>query len=434
MKLKKPIQLTRSIRQTSQGSVLVTTLVVTGAIAVALASYLALMQNRAKLAGRSQSWNLAVPVAEAGVEEAMAHLVSIQGGSVATNGWALNGTNGYQKQVTLDAANTYYLAQISTANPRVIQSSGFVRAAGTSQYISRTIQAVTTNSGTWKGMVVKNGITSVNTPSVDSYNSASSGVTTNGGYTVAKALDHGFLGTTSTTNGAFAFNGAIKGSVGTGATNVLALANPGRVGDSNFVAVASNNGKVQAGHLDTALTQIFTPNTIPFTNGFFGLNPGTYGGTNYTYLLNGSNFQATTLIGTSIKIMVSADSTLYVTDKMWLQGSSVLSVAPGVKLKLYVGNWFQLTANSVVNPNGQTSQVEYYGLPTNTYIELEDNAVFVGTMNAPNANCHLEDSGQLFGAAIFGSADFYDSFKFHFDEALGGGSGTSVSIIAWSEL
>lgn len=422
-----------STRPSCQAGVLLATLVVTGGIALALVSYMSLVQNRVKLAARSQAWNFAVPVAEAGLEEGIAHLVAAQGGTVATNGWALSGTNGYQKQVTLDASNSYYLAQISTATPSVVESRGYVRVSGSTQYVCRTLRATTTNSGTWKGMVVKNRITAVNTPAVDSYNSATSGLTTNGGYSAAKALDHGFLGTVATTNGALKFNGKIKGSVGVGATNALVLTSPGVVGDSNYVAVAGNAGKVQAGHLNSTLIESFPPNFVPFSSGYFTPGSGIVGGTNYNFLLNGGNFQATTMIGSGLKIFVTADSTLYITDKMWLQGASMLTIASGVKLKLYVGNWFQVTATSKVNPNGTTKQFEYYGLPTNTYIELEDNAVVVGTMNAPNANCHLEDSGQLFGAALFDSADFYDSFAFHFDESLGGG-GSAVQIISWTEL
>ena len=431
----KPFTSIPSPRQASQGSVLIVSLVIIAIVGLALLSSLALMQTQMKLSGRSQCWNSCVPVAEAGIEEALAHLTYSAGNGIASNGWTLTGSAGYQKQLWIIPNNAYYVASISTNSPRVIQAEGFVRNPGTTQYISRKIEVLTTNSsGTWKGLVVKDRITAVNTPSVDSYNSTTSGITTNGGYATAKALDHGFLGTISTTNGALGFNGKIKGSVGVSTTNALALTSPGVVGDSNFVAVAANAGKVQSGHLNSSLTQTFTPNSVPFTNGFFGPGAGAYGGTNYTYLLNGGKFQATTMSGSNMKIMVSADSTLYVTDKMWLQGSSVLMVASGVKLKLYVGNWFQVTADSKVNPNGTTSQVEYYGLPTNTYIELEDNAVFVGTMNAPNANCHLEDSGQIFGAALFGSADFYDSFKFHYDESLGGGTGNAIEVISWSEL
>src|SRR5215510_9643952 len=57
-------------QKTSRGSVLFATLIVIGVVGVALISYLSLLQTRAQLASGSQSWNLAMPVAEAGVEEA----------------------------------------------------------------------------------------------------------------------------------------------------------------------------------------------------------------------------------------------------------------------------------------------------------------------------------------------------------------------------
>jgi Tfp pilus assembly protein PilX len=71
-----------------RGSVLVVTLLVSSIIAITLMAYLALIgyQNRAVL--RAQAWNYEVPVAEAGIEEALTHLYYSRG-NLATNGWTL---------------------------------------------------------------------------------------------------------------------------------------------------------------------------------------------------------------------------------------------------------------------------------------------------------------------------------------------------------
>src|SRR2546425_2990563 len=73
------LKTTHSTRAANRGKILFATLVLIGVVGLALASYLSLMQNRAQLASRSQSWNQAMPIAEAGVEEAMAHLNQNQG-------------------------------------------------------------------------------------------------------------------------------------------------------------------------------------------------------------------------------------------------------------------------------------------------------------------------------------------------------------------
>src|SRR5690606_15641333 len=57
-----------------QGSVLLVTLVVTGILGFALASYLTLVGTQNRSVARSQNWNSSIPISEAGVEEAIVHL------------------------------------------------------------------------------------------------------------------------------------------------------------------------------------------------------------------------------------------------------------------------------------------------------------------------------------------------------------------------
>src|SRR5512145_666375 len=58
----------------TQGHVLAMVLVVVTICAIALASYLQLVNSQNRAVARSQGWNATVPVMEAGVEEALAHL------------------------------------------------------------------------------------------------------------------------------------------------------------------------------------------------------------------------------------------------------------------------------------------------------------------------------------------------------------------------
>ena len=58
----------------SCGSVLMLTLVSTGILTLALGSYLYLVSGQFRATARSQQWNASIPIAEAGLEEAMAHL------------------------------------------------------------------------------------------------------------------------------------------------------------------------------------------------------------------------------------------------------------------------------------------------------------------------------------------------------------------------
>ena len=77
----------------SQGSALMLTLGSGAVIGLALASYLTLVANQSQSISRSQTWNVSMPVLEAGVEEAMTQIQFNGITSLLSNGWTL-GTDG----------------------------------------------------------------------------------------------------------------------------------------------------------------------------------------------------------------------------------------------------------------------------------------------------------------------------------------------------
>src|SRR5687768_11273355 len=125
-----------STRQT--GSVLMVTLVITGVLGLTLASYLTLVGSQNKSVVRSQTWNSSIPIAEAGVEEAMVHLnknclwSDITRAPVNWNadGWT-SVANGYQ--MTRYLGENRYNVTIVTAAPHstmspAILAEGYVPA------------------------------------------------------------------------------------------------------------------------------------------------------------------------------------------------------------------------------------------------------------------------------------------------------------------
>src|SRR2546425_1109393 len=122
-------------RSRRRGSTIFITLIVAALVALTLGAYLTWSKTQSKLATRAQAWNAALPMVEAGLEEAMAHLN--YDSSWGTNGWTLSGTN-YVKQRTF--GDGYYLVKLSTNYPPVIISQGFVRAPLlTNTYVSRSV-------------------------------------------------------------------------------------------------------------------------------------------------------------------------------------------------------------------------------------------------------------------------------------------------------
>src|SRR5258705_13037316 len=82
-----PANSTRSER----ASALVMALVFGLVAGIVLASYLGLLKSRMLVRARSFSWNSAVRVLEAGIEEALTHLQA-DGAALTANGWTNSGS------------------------------------------------------------------------------------------------------------------------------------------------------------------------------------------------------------------------------------------------------------------------------------------------------------------------------------------------------
>jgi Tfp pilus assembly protein PilX len=70
-----------------RGSILAMTLIVTGIIGFTLASYLSLISAQNRSTYRSLTWNSTMPLIEAGIEEALAHLNSEGVTNLVSQGW-----------------------------------------------------------------------------------------------------------------------------------------------------------------------------------------------------------------------------------------------------------------------------------------------------------------------------------------------------------
>src|SRR5262249_34593674 len=146
---------------------------------------------------RSLSWNSGIPVAEAGIEEALTQ-ISINGTNpVANNGWVLTNNKYYLKTRVIDGQPC--VVGISTSMPPVIVAEGKVPAPFATNYIGGVIKATTRlNSLFAKGMVARLNVTlNGNNINVDSYDSTDPKYSTDGSYDPAKHKDNGTVATNS---------------------------------------------------------------------------------------------------------------------------------------------------------------------------------------------------------------------------------------------
>ena len=228
----------QSLQKRERGSILLVTVVITAIIGVALASYLSLIQAQNLSVTRSQNWNSAIPICEAGIEEAMAHLNNVGSTYRGTNGWVLsNGT--YNRTNTINGYR--YEVELSAADSPVITSYGYVPAPLGKGEIARAVQVVTSKqSSGMRGLVAKGAITLGPGSVVDSYDSR---ITF--GYIAGSARSNAFVGAVY---GNITGGDVIKGNASTGPSFTISTTVTGSKSDD--------------------LSMSFPPVQTPFNGGF----------------------------------------------------------------------------------------------------------------------------------------------------------------------
>ncbi len=230
-----------SKRTREKASVFLVALGMTALFAVILSSYLCMVEGQADSVARGQSFDKAIPMAEAGVEEAFA-LINKNGGewtwsnNLAADGWsALTASNTTTKSNLVSGLN-YYEVTISNAPG----SQPVITAAGVVPYIQhgwgiemttntsinssvvsmiRTVQVQTTQTSKLGGAIeAKGAITFGGNANVDSFNSANTNLSVNGQYSTTKVDDHAIVATDATIAPAVSTtpNVTIRGAVNTG--------------------------------------------------------------------------------------------------------------------------------------------------------------------------------------------------------------------------
>jgi hypothetical protein len=416
--------------QRSRAHALMAFLIVCGVVALMLAAYLSLMNNQGQLAERSQSWNGCIPMAEAGIEEALSHLNATRGVGLSSNGWTLD-SGSYGKGRTLTEGN--FRVSFTTNRHPVIDAVGQVRAFPGSNFITRRIRATTTNYFGTAGIITKGKVTVSGNTLIDSYNSADPRYSTGGQYDAAKAREHGYLATVSVMGQEMELkdNTKIKGDIGTGAAGVLKMVNPAVVGSAAYVANAANAGTVQPGHLSTDARYNF-PVPVPVLGS--SPVPDTITG-NHNLPAGAYQVKNLTIQGMGGRLNVTGNASIYVEENFYLQDAAKIVISPGAELKLFVGLQIYFQGDSQANWGGQPSQFKVFGLSTSAQSYIQGNARIAGVLDAPNSKLDMNGAAELSGSAFVSEVVLQNDVKFHLDEALyGNGTGALYAINSWQEL
>jgi hypothetical protein len=431
----------RTTNTGQRGGILFAMLIVIGVIGVMLIAYISLVSQRARAVSRSQTWNVAVPVAEAGLEDAMAHLNQTKGRNIGgppspSNGWVTVGANRFQKNWPGAPWGRYTVLINQTNNPAVeslgsVESTGLVKVYGAAGELNRRFRITTRFRPQIEGIVAQNKVTIQDNVIADSYDSRL------GPYSPLTADDNTFIGNNSTMAGQMIVQGSAKlyGSAGAGAITGIAVTPPAEIGDKAWIEDGLPGG-AQPGHTSGGLNVPTNSVQAPFSGAGTAPTSGTYGGTNYTYLLTGGDYKVVPVLTMqgSDTMMVTQDSTLWVTDTFIIKGDAKVFIAPGARLRLYMEKQFYCQENAQINVAGRPEQFSYYGLNANAEVYMSGFAKLNGTIYAPMAKMDLSGDAQFFGGGSCLELVMKGNFKFHYDESLSASREQPFLITSWTEL
>jgi hypothetical protein len=277
------------------------------------------------------------------------------------------------------------------------------------------------------GLLVKQSIIISGGMVIDSFNSQDPNYSTAGLYDPTKYKDGGDIGTICVnTPKAITGSGGAKvyGHLDMG-LNDTADAGNASCGSKDWVN-AGNSG-IQPGWLKSDMDLPIPDVTLPSLAGALPMVRGNYaaGGTNYTYLLNNTTYQASSKLALSggDAVLVTGNVILYLPGSFTMDGTAFIYIAPNSSLTCYCGDKVTLAGGGVVNGTSLARNCAFFGLPSSSSFNYSGGASFVGTIYAPEADFTMSGGGtgqQLIGAIVAQSANISGSYLFHYDESLRG--------------
>ena len=411
-----------------RGSVLVTTLIITGLVTLVVVALLAVVERQNYFTARSTTWCSEIPIAEAGIEEAMAHLNSLPDAAspFAANGWTLSGKSvdksRYFTNGSTAFADGYFYTAISTARPPVIVSIGYGRIPLQTNFTQRTVMVLTKAKPSVYGIMAKKTIAMGNATVIDSYNSTNSLYSTGGKYDATKRHDQAMVGVISSLQPAIQ-QGKIYGYAATGPGGTAS----GNIGDGSWMTGGSPG--VQPGHVSDDFNVAIPDATLPSVAIWLP-----YVGSpilNGDYKLNG-DFSGSMVISKKVR--------LWITGNVKMTGNDKIQIVAGGSLELYLGNTngsavtAEFGGNSVMNTTSTASNFKVNTLTTCTYVRFRGNSELYGVIYAPNAAVDLSGTPDIYGSIVANTLDISGNAGIHYDEALGSSTGPGYTITSWEEL
>lgn len=469
-------------RAALRGNILLVTLVVTGLAGLALITYLGLVSQQTKVTARSQTYQSCLTVAEAGIEDALAHLNKNGLGNpdMAAGEWKK--VNGIYT-VTRDLGDGYYKVSIQTGARPIITSTGYLPAplafasastgAATGNgggkgggnggakadtiYLSRTIKVQCRAVGRFtKAIVARSEVQlngkNVKVDSFDSYNTNLSTMGTNGygTYNSNKFSANGDVAVIDGFKDTLEIKDAqIWGKVATGPDGNLKTNKSISVGDAAWHAAGTKG--VQDGWATDDASFSMPSVTAPFTTGIPPI--GGFIGTNYyDYILTSGDWAKNgNLQG---KVYVAGNARFYVKNDIKFRDGATdddgIEFAPGATLALYCAgreatftggkNKKKTTNKLAFNDDGNATNFMFFGTDNLTKVNLSKCDEFTGIVYAPNAEIVLKAGSAKYyhcnvtGALLGFRVKLEKNASLHYDENIANLEAESYVIESWTEV
>lgn len=275
------IRIPRKIKQAANA--LLVSLVLGGILCVSVTGYLTVTEQQSFLSLRSQVWNMAITVVEAGIEEGIEHMDAYPT-NPGLDGWSYDGT-WYSHTTALPNGDSYTVYVINTninqpviiakanvtapklfskaASPFLFADIGLNQSAGTS--VTRAVQVRTSRGALFtKAMVAKQTIDmNGNSILTDSFDSGNLFYSNYGHYDANHARDNGDIASNDNiVNSISIGNANIYGHVQTGPNGTASIGSQGGVGSH---AWQKSNKGIEPNNNSTDPGQIWYSHDANFT-------------------------------------------------------------------------------------------------------------------------------------------------------------------------
>ena len=412
-----------------QGSALIITLTLGVILLVTLASYVSLLTAQKNIVTRSQTWNAALTMAEAGIEEGLAQVnsptnifnftytpnsTSSTNLNFSNNNWGTSSGGDGPKTGTLLGGS--YNAFINTnGTTPVIYSTGYTTVPIVGGVISRTVEVTTLTEALFNVGMGAIGNINFNGNGVitDSYNSHNTNYSVNGQYSLSHARANGnvasvgglvdlgnhtingnlYLGPNATTSG----NGTVTGTTYDD-YNVQfpdVTLPPGASGWPT--AAASSHWTNSTGVVSTTTTYNFN-------------TPGNYILTSDAYPI---------VIEPGVIVNLNVTSTTFNPSSISLPGG--VGAAGTARFYFNGPSSITISGNASVPDNTTPENLWFFGRPSLTSVTYGGTSDFTGVLYAPEASLTLNGGGNavnIQGAVITKSITDNGHYLVHYDESL----------------